>query len=152
MNKTILLAADASAPFEPTADEPCSETYVAEQSNLSEACSPEHPAESSVPAELGLTTKECPHCHANAFSDMDTCFNCMYSFVDGTINDECEEEVITYTEGSELIDEQKKCAPKGAQCSQIRGEEQILLDSFLVEFHGFLGEFLLHRGIEIKKF
>lgn len=139
MNDTMLLAADSGAPFE-----------EAMRSCEAEAL----PGSRSV--ETGM--KACPVCRAQAFADMETCFNCMYRF--GS-NPALEEKAaarahadrmqgtgVPAEPGTEAI------LPDGAVAScavRAAKADGCLLAELLVELHGFLGELLLDRGIDVKQ-
>ena len=133
MNETVLLAADAMAPIE------------------------------RVPVEPG--TKLCPVCNARVFSDMDTCYNCMYLF--GSKPElEQRASLAELPEVATAPKEEERSIPERDLPSQFlygrggspdpvpsegaaKGGE--LFSQFLVELHGFLGKFLLDRGIDIKE-
>ncbi len=131
MNETVLLAADAAAPIE-------------------------------------AGTKLCPICNARVFSDMDTCYNCMYLF--GS-KPELEQEATRSETPSVAHDalpqNTSTCVTSEREtrsrflyghggAAEHRTAERArkgddLLEQLLVELHGFLGEFLLDRGIDIKQ-
>lgn len=133
MNETVLLAADAMAPLE------------------------------RAPIESG--TKLCPICNARVFSDMDTCYNCMYLF--GSKPElEQRASLAELPEVDPKPERDEDSLPERRLPSQflygrggppdptplgeaIKGGE--LFGQFLVELYGFLGKFLLDRGIDIKK-
>ncbi len=133
MNETVLLAADALAPIE------------------------------RVPIEPG--TKLCPVCNARVFSDMDTCYNCMYLFGSKPELEqraslaELPEVAPAPQKEEDSLPEQGSPSPflygRGGPPDPIPCTEAAkggeLFDQFLVELHGFLGKFLLDRGIDIKE-
>lgn len=142
MNETMLLAADSLTPFEGEKQEA---------------------APLAIPSKAATETamKICPVCRAQVFADMDTCFNCMYLF------------------GSNQALEQKAAArglpgaadvhaaPRvrdslhqgtgavrslsGSDALSRTCDDNALMTELLVELHGFLGQFLLDRGIDVKQ-
>ena len=133
MNETVLLAADAMAPLE------------------------QAPIESD--------TKLCPVCNARVFSDMDTCYNCMYLF--GSKPELGQRaSLVELPEVDQKPQRNEDALPEQRLPSQFlygRGgspdpaplgeatKSGELFGQFLVELHGFLGKFLLDRGIDIKE-
>lgn len=95
-------------------------------------------------------TKKCPVCSAAVFADMDTCFNCMYRF--GS-NERLEAGVavmdvmeVPDLQEPDLSEPDASALPK-ASCA--RHGEMCQLREFLVEFEGFLREFLLNREVDV---
>lgn len=80
--------------------------------------------------------KACPVCNAMTFADMPTCFNCMHSF-EG-------EEPAKPTVQAEGAD---GCG-KRPSCRDVDGEG-CLLGEFLVQFEGFLREFVVDRKVDV---
>lgn len=146
MDKTVLLAADAATPI-------TSESCIGDVDAPEFLQEPDEPVLATkemknitVPESMQLTTKECPVCHAQAFSDMETCYNCMYTF--GS-----KPELESAPQGAQSDTEFDTCeqASYPAQPSVTTTSEDELLARFLKEFHGFLGQFLLHNDIRIKE-
>lgn len=151
MNETMLLAADAQAAI--TGDE--------------DALQPD--AVKAVPVETDVKT--CPVCHARLFADMDTCFNCMYRFgsnpaleakaaeraqaqpMHGAAEGPPSEEGSQPSEPLDGVQPPKAAASGGRLPAQERAvaADERLLSELLVELHGFLGQFLLDRGIDAKQ-
>lgn len=131
VNETILLAADSLAPVAPS-------------------------------VETGM--KACPVCRAQVFADMDTCFNCMYLFgsnpalerkAEAKALPEVIPEVIPEAVREVLSGdppETKTAPPLEETVPEKSGSaDGELLAELLVELHGFLGQFLLNRGIDLKE-
>ncbi len=154
MNETMLLAADAQAPIMGNGD----------------ALQPD--AVKAVPVETDVKT--CPVCRARLFADMDTCFNCMYRFGsnlaleakaaernhaqlrDGAGEVPSAQEKPTMEAGEEecLLSEGIEAArenPASKPSALPERSDERLLSELLVELHGFLGQFLLDRGIDAKQ-
>ena len=85
--------------------------------------------------------KQCPVCATAVFGDMDTCYNCMYRF--GS-NEELEA-----SRAAAARDDAGPAALPGASRSELRGDGA-LLAQFLVEFDGFLRQFLAHRVVGVE--
>lgn len=81
-------------------------------------------------------TKACPVCNAVTFADMPTCFNCMHSFAE----DE-RPEPKTQNEAVREGGPPKTCTGVGG--------EGCLLGEFLVQFEGFLREFVVDRKVDV---
>ena len=151
MNETMLLAADAQAPI--TGDEDALQP-VAGSSGLVET-----------------DVKTCPVCRARLFADMDTCFNCMYRFgsnpaleakaaervqaqpMHGAAEGPPSEEGSQPSEPLDGVQAPKAAASGGRLPLRERAvaADERLLSELLVELHGFLGQFLLDRGIDAKQ-
>lgn len=72
-------------------------------------------------------------CSAAVFADMDTCFNCMYRFGSNEA-----------LEAAPPAEED----PAARKLAERRGEA-CLLGEFLVEFEGFLRDFLVDRKVDV---
>ena len=72
--------------------------------------------------------KQCPVCKASVFSDMDTCYKCMYKF-----------------DGTETME---KVASVDATPTQRKDKEDELFTLFLIEFECFLRRFLADRVVD----
>ncbi len=151
MNETMLLAADAQAPI--TGDE--------------DALQPDAGSSGLVETDV----KTCPVCRARLFADMDTCFNCMYRFgsnpaleakaaqraqaqpLCGATGGSSSEEGSQPSEALDVVRPPKAPASGGCLPTQERAvaADERLLSELLVELHGFLGQFLLDRGIDAKQ-
>lgn len=146
MNETMLLAADSLAPFEEA--KPAS-------------APPTPPLAASAPfgspVETGMKT--CPVCSARVFADMDTCFNCMYLFGSNPALEKKAASKALPAVGTDALGnasgrplERERTDMPSALPKQVRPCVQgDLFAELLVELHGFLGEFLLNRGIDLKK-
>ncbi|MCI9129137.1 MAG: hypothetical protein HFJ65_02295 [Eggerthellaceae bacterium] len=140
-----------------------------------EMASPKHLVDEAAPDEV----KQCPVCKAKVFADMDTCYECMYLFgskpeLEASNSEEGEaseapaldeppsealpeaddEPVVasplpkaTMTFGGGCKEEDEPCSTE----PKAQSEDVDLLAELLVELHGFLGEFLLKRGIDVKQ-
>ena len=151
MNETMLLAADAQAPI--TGDE--------------DALQPDAGSSGLVETDV----KTCPVCRARLFADMDTCFNCMYRFgsnpaleakaaqraqaqpLCGATGGSSSEEGSQPSEPLDGVQAPKAAAFGGRLPLRERAvaADERLLSELLVELHGFLGQFLLDRGIDAKQ-
>ena len=140
MNKTMLLAADADAPFEPMPTTP--------------AIAPD------------ATTKACPVCHAQTFVDMDTCYNCMYMFGSDPALEERRQAMDVHpstgmradmslagnaSSGPSDANMRTGCTHQADPCAPRMSANDQLFAELLVELRGFLGKFLLDRGVDIKQ-
>lgn len=158
MNETMLLAADVQAPITKGEDASGQDAVRA------------------MPVETDVKT--CPVCRARLFADMDTCFNCMYRF--GS-NPALEAKAAERAHGQaghglqgageDASPKEETAAPAASAEAQPQGEgdqmvpaqsagmppaasersDERLLRELLVELHGFLGQFLLDRGIDAKQ-
>lgn len=148
MNETMLLAADSLAPFEEAKGSPEPGAGGAVQALRQERT-------------VEMTTKTCPVCSARVFADMDTCFNCMYLF--GS-NPALEKKAAfkALPEKIPVLDASEESPPDTPVVSEDEGDPELprapaklddehLLAELLVELHGFLGQFLLDRGIDLKE-
>lgn len=158
MNETMLLAADAHAPVTGGGD----------------VLRPD--AMRVTRAETDVKT--CPVCRARLFVDMDTCFNCMYRFGSNLALEAKAAERAHAQVGHDLQRSKESAPPKeeaempsASVETQLQGErdqmvpdqpvgtpltasgkpDERLLRELLVELHGFLGQFLLDRGIDAKQ-
>jgi hypothetical protein len=78
----------------------------------------------------GFGVKKCPVCGAGVFSDMGTCFSCMYKFAEG------------YSE--------EKQAPPATFGREAAGGDECLFNEFLIEFERFLVEFIANRRVNLE--
>lgn len=122
--------------------------------------------------ENSFALKTCPVCKEKLFADMDTCFNCMHRFgLDGDAEvgsdealdiDEPRELVGEYSregatgrtdtpnaEAQRPFQEKPLEAEREKEGSREEGSGGILVE-LLVEFDGFLRQFLLKRGIDVE--
>lgn len=105
--------------------------------------------------------KKCPVCKTTLFGDMDTCYGCMYKF--GS-HPEIEAKSVSVPElaaafewatpetgfrktsnGSAPVEETLAASLFG-----MKNEGSCLFNKFLVEFHSFLGEFLVDRNVDVN--
>lgn len=105
--------------------------------------------------ELGaskMEVKVCPVCESQVFADMSRCYNCMYEF--GCDPDEPDLVIEPWrTKGIEPCrgkESEPDSAEDGLGKPQAAFETDELLGKFLVEFHGFLGQFLLDSKVHIQ--
>lgn len=74
--------------------------------------------------------KQCPVCKTNVFSDMDTCYGCMYKFGSNT-----------------ELEEKAESAKKESLLPS--NSEESLFGHFLIEYEGFLRDFLVNSKIKV---
>lgn len=92
--------------------------------------------------------KQCPVCNSAIFDDMDICYGCMYRFDDPSVDHHPESEQ-PHHPGCEEVSETAFDELAGQKINN-GTEATELFDHFLVEFHRFLGDFLVNRGVKIQ--
>jgi hypothetical protein len=84
--------------------------------------------------------KKCPVCGATLFDDAKICYGCMYEF-----GSDSELEIKKRNSQNPILDQ-----TIATDDSEEKSATNDLFCEFLVEFHGFLGDFLFDRKIEVK--
>jgi hypothetical protein len=78
--------------------------------------------------------KTCPICGEGVFADMQVCFGCMHAFAEDNVKD--------------YVLKKEEPADTGSGNMQKCGSN--LFNEFLIEFHRFLGEFLVNRVVDLQ--
>lgn len=94
--------------------------------------------------ESGMPIRICPVCKTKVFTDMDTCFNCMYRF-----GSEPALEHKVDNQADTILDGKTANSSKG-ECGRPFATDDALFREFLVKFESFLGDFLLDSEIGVK--
>jgi hypothetical protein len=91
----------------------------------------EEASSSIINKNVDFGIKKCPVCGVGVFSDMDTCYNCMYKFSEYSFAEEVRPSAVLGCEAAE-------------------GDNGCLFNEFLVEFERFLVEFIVNRRVDLK--
>ena len=99
--------------------------------------------------------KKCPVCKSGVFDDMDTCYNCMYRFGSNPELEKRADDVPS--ELPEEVDRETEKAASGSEAA-VKNRNSASVDAptgcalfveFLVQFQGFLRDFLLDSKVRV---